>query len=162
MDWFLGILMLSILLAAVLFGARPLARHMRAKQAERAMNLFRLRREQLEAKFFDLASQRGKPRGVRWKACDWQNHVRFARDIQSGIITAFVSVHVSFEAITGSDMEDVEHVGLLRDGCAVFHYQNGNWGTGGRVLFNMNPSDAVEKLDSQYEELEERRSSPPA
>ena len=33
-------------------------------------------------------------------------------------------------------MEDVAAVGNIRDAAAVFHYQNGNWGTGGRALFN--------------------------
>jgi hypothetical protein len=32
----------------------------------------------------------------------------------------------------------------------VFHYQQGQWGTGGRALFNMNASDAVQRLAGQY------------
>ena len=31
-----------------------------------ALRVFRLQREMLEAKFFDLASTQGKPRGLRW------------------------------------------------------------------------------------------------
>ena len=41
---------------------RPLLRNMQGRTAQRAIALFRAQREQLEAKFFDLASRRGKPR----------------------------------------------------------------------------------------------------
>jgi hypothetical protein len=48
-------------------------------------------------------------------------------------------------------MEDVAAVSNIRDAAAVFHYQNGIWGTGGRALFNMNPADAVVRLQGQFE-----------
>lgn len=129
---------------------KPLAAHLRAREARRAVELFRLRREQLEAKFFDLAGRSGKPRGLRWKECDWQPEVAFARDARSGLLTAFVAVQIRFEAIAGGDMEDVEAVGDIRDASAVFHYRRGRWGTGGRALFNMSPRDAVSRLAGQY------------
>jgi hypothetical protein len=56
----------------------------------------------------------------------------------------FCGVNVSFEAIEGGDMEDVEAVSTIRDGSAMFHLQNGRWGSGGRILFNMNPSTAAQ------------------
>ena len=135
---------------AVLFW-KPLRTWQQKQEAEQATQAFRLQREQLEAKFFDLAASRGVPRGLRWLECDWQNDVTFARDIGSGLLTAFVAVNIRFEAIEGEDMEDVEAVGLVRDAAAVFHYQKGRWGTGGRPLFNMNPRDAVERLQGQFE-----------
>lgn len=129
----------------------PLRRRWRRWQTEQALRQFRIRRELLEAKFFERASSLGKPRGVRWLDCNWQESVKFARDRKTGLLTAFVAVNISFEAIEGGDMEDVEHVGLVRDAAAVFHYQKGRWGTGGRALFNMNPTDALSRLESQYE-----------
>ena len=33
---------------------------------------------------------------------------------------------------------------------AVFQYQRGRWGTGGRVLMNMNPAEAVIRLAGQF------------
>jgi hypothetical protein len=142
-----------VVIAVIVLGARPLLRVLQRRESEQAIRQFRVRREQLEAKFFELASQLGKPRDVRWKQCDWQPAVTFARDRQSGLLTAFVSVNVSFEAIAGGDMAEVEHVGLLRDGCAIFHYQNGDWGTGGRVVFNMNPAEALTRFEQQYESI---------
>jgi hypothetical protein len=145
---------LVAIVAALLVAGRPLLNWLRKKQARQAYEQFRVQREQLEAKFFDLASRLGKPRDLRWLDCDWQSGVTFGRDVQTGMLTAFVAVNVRFEAVEGGDMEYVEAVGLLRDAAAVFHYQDGNWGTGGRALFNMNPVDALNRLADQYEPVE--------
>lgn len=145
---------LVAVVAALLISGRPLLNWLRKKQAAQAYEQFRVQREQLEAKFFDLASRLGKPRDLRWLDCDWQSGVTFGRDVQTGMLTAFVAVNIRFEAVEGGDMEYVEAVGLLRDAAAVFHYQDGNWGTGGRALFNMNPADALDRLADQYEAVE--------
>jgi hypothetical protein len=42
-------------------------------------------------------------------------------------------------------------VGDIRDAAAVFHYRAGRWGTGGRALFNMDPHEAVVRLQGQFE-----------
>jgi hypothetical protein len=133
---------------------RPLIRRFRRARLQRAVRQFRFDREHLEAKFFELAAQSGKPRGLRWLACDWQNAVRFARDVRSGLLTAFVSVEVRFEAEEGGDMEDVAAVGTVRDACALFHWDGRHWGTGGRALFNMDAHSAVTRLEGQYSPVE--------
>lgn len=133
---------------------RPLIRRHRRNRLQRALRQFRFDREHLEAKFFELAAQSGKPRGLRWLACDWQNAVRFARDVRSGLLTAFVSVEVRFEAEEGGDMEDVAAVGTVRDACALFHWDGRHWGTGGRALFNMDAHSAVTRLEGQYAPVE--------
>ena len=74
--------------------------------------------------------------------------------MQSGLLTALVSIELHFEAIAGGDMEDVAAVGTVRDACALFHYQYGQWGTGGKALFNMNAGDAVAKLPGQFVAVE--------
>ncbi|HVJ69510.1 MAG TPA: hypothetical protein VM510_16150 [Caulifigura sp.] len=140
-----------VLFGIAAFGARPLLNLLRRREAEAARRLFKLRREMLEAKFFELASQGGKPRGLVWKECDWQEPVTFARDLESGLLTAFVGVEIHFEAVEGGDMEDVEAVSTIRDAAAVFHYRAGQWGTGGKALFNMNPQDAITRLEGQFE-----------
>ena len=140
-----------VVFAVVAFGARPLLNVLRRREAQAARKLFKVRREMLEAKFFELASRAGKPRGLIWKECDWQEPVTFARDLESGLLTAFVGVEIHFEAVEGGDMEDVEAVSTIRDAAAVFHYRQGQWGTGGKALFNMNPHDAVARLVGQFE-----------
>src|SRR5262245_55932651 len=141
--------------ATAVAAVRPLLRRWRRARYRRAMQQFRFDREHLEAKFFELASQSGKPRGLRWLACDWQNAVRFARDLRSGLLTAFVSVEVRFEAEEGGDMEDVAAVGTVRDACALFHWDGRHWGTGGRALFNMDAQAAITRLEGQYVPIEQ-------
>jgi hypothetical protein len=141
---------LIVLVAGVAAGWGPLVRWRERRETQQAMREFRLRREVLEAKFFDVASAQGKPRGLRWKCCDWQEAVTFGRDVHTHLLTAFVSVEIHFEAIEGGDMEGVEAVDTIREATAVFHYQKGRWGTGGKALFNMNPYDALTRLEGQY------------
>lgn len=142
-----------VVLVGVALAVKPLLRWLQRRETTRALAEFRLRREALEAKFFDLASRQGKPRGLRWKQCDWQSTATFGRDLQSQLLTAFVSVEIHFEAIEGGDMEDVEAVGTIRDATALFHYSNGQWGTGGKALFNMNADDALARLEGQFEPI---------
>jgi len=139
----------GVLVAALVWG--PLKKRRQAREMQRAMQAFKIQRELLEAKFFDLARSLGKPRGLRWIDCDWLDSVTFARDLNDGLLTAFLAVNISFEAIEGGDMEDVAAVGNIREAAALFHYRSGRWGTGGRALFNMNPHDAVTRLQDQYE-----------
>ncbi len=133
------------------FLVKPFRRFLRERDTKRGMAAFRIQREHLEARFFDMASALGKPRGLRWVDCDWQNEVAFGRDRETGLLTAFVGVNIRFEAIEGGDMEDVAAVSTIRDAAALFHYQNGRWGTGGRALFNMNPAEAISRLAHQFE-----------
>jgi hypothetical protein len=134
--------------------ARPLIRRYRRSRLQQAVRQFRFDREHLEAKFFELAAHSGKPRGLRWLGCDWQNAVRFARDVKSGLLTAFVSVEIRFAAEEGGDMEDVAAVGTVRDAAALFHWDGRHWGTGGRALFNMDANAAVSRLEGQYTPVE--------
>ncbi|MES2794055.1 MAG: hypothetical protein V4719_30860 [Planctomycetota bacterium] len=142
-------------IVAGLIARKPLQRWSRRRYAEQAVKNFRRQREMLEAKFFTMASALGKPRGLRWLDCQWQDQTTFARDRQTGMITAFVGVNIRFEAIEGGDMEDVAAVGTVREACALFHYQAGSWGTGGRALFNLDPQMAIDRFQNQYEPLEQ-------
>ena len=140
-----------VLLVAFVLAAPGLARRRRSRIQSRAVSGFRIEREHLEARFFDLARSRGIPRDLRWVECEWLEQVTFGRSVEDGMLTAFVGVNIRFEAVEGGDMEDVEAVGLIRDAAALFHYQHGRWGTGGRAMFNMDPQTAIERLAGQYE-----------
>ncbi|GIS61050.1 MAG: hypothetical protein CM1200mP2_32750 [Planctomycetaceae bacterium] len=148
----LVLIAVAVLSLVVFVLAAPLlVRHWQRGQQNMALDLFRMQREQLEAKFFDLARGRGIPRDLRWVECDWLDEVTFGRAIDDGMLTAFAGVNIRFEAIEGGDMEEVESVGLIRDAAAIFHFHNGRWGTGGRAMFNMDPHAAIERLAGQYE-----------
>ncbi|MDX1963994.1 MAG: hypothetical protein SFX18_12640 [Pirellulales bacterium] len=130
-------------------------RHGQGNHLLRAQRDFQLRREQLEAKFLDKAGSSGKPRGLRWLDCDFDNPIVFARDKRTGQLSAFVGVTISFEAIPGGGMEDVEAVGNLRAATAVFQLdEQGVWMTDGRAIFNLNPSEAVQYYQANLELIE--------
>jgi hypothetical protein len=110
---------------------------------ERSRRDFHRHRERLEAKFFDLAAASGKPRGLRWTDCTFDDDVTYARNRGSGELCAFVAVTIAFEVIEGGEMEDVEAVGNLRAATAVFRLEGGLWQTDGRAIFNLNPTEAI-------------------
>ena len=123
---------------------RPLRRRLLAKELARAQFLFHTQREQLEAKFHDLAAASGKPRGLAWETIDFENDVTYARQRDSGELSSLVGVTISFSAIAGGGMEHVEAVSNRRAATAVFIFRQGRWTTDGRTLFNLNPAEAVE------------------
>ncbi len=100
----------------------------------------------LQHEFLTAAEATGKPRGLHWKQCDLGEARLFARDSASGELIALVGATISFEAIAGGDMEDVEAVGNLRFATAIFVYRQGKWTTDGRVVFNLEPAQALERF----------------
>jgi len=139
--------------AAALLGWRPLRRLGKGIQIERARELFFLQRERLEAKFVTAAGASGKPRGLRWKDCDFENEIELARERKTGQLVALVSVTIAFEAIEGSDMEGLPAVGNLRNASAVFYFHRGQWHTTGKAVFNLNPVEVIEHFKNQYEHV---------
>ena len=125
--------------------------HLGRRRFAKAALDFRRQREYLEAKFFEIASQSGKPRGLRWSDCDFEDDVTYARDRQSGRLTAIVGVAIRFEAIEGGDMEDVPAVGNVRIGSAVFYRNDRRWQTSGRAVLNLNPQETIDYYGESLE-----------
>ena len=153
MLWWLILATLLLAGLVLLLFWRPLHSFGKAVQIERARELFKLQRERLEAQFLKSAAATGKPRGLRWKDCQWDDAVEFVRDRSSGQIAALVAVTIQFEAIEGSDMEGLPAVGNLRNASAVFFFQKGHWLTVGKAVFNMNPDEALAHFKNQYERV---------
>lgn len=130
-------------LAVLVFVLQRIRRQLERARYQRYCADFHLHRERLEAKFFELAGNSGKPRGLRWTDCSFEDEVTYARHRQSGELRAFVGVTIAFEAIEGGGMEEVEAVGNLRAATSVFRLDHGKWQTDGRAIFNLNPSEAV-------------------
>jgi hypothetical protein len=118
-----------------------------------ALTGFHAKRPELEALFLQAAAATGKPRGLRWKACEWDGTVEFAREKGTGQLAALAGVTIQFEAIEGGDMEGVAAVGNLRNASAVFFYHRGHWRTTGKAVFNLNPDEALKHFASQYDRL---------
>jgi len=121
--------------------------------ADVARRLFGQQRERLELQFFQTAASSGKPRGLRWKAIEWEPGVEFARERDTGRLAALVGITIQFEAIEGSDMEGLPAVGNLRNASAVFCFHRQRWHTTGRTVFNLNPDEALAHFHQQYERL---------
>ncbi len=121
---------------------------------ERARKLFHLRREWLEARLLTLAGQSGKPRGLEWTDCDFEDEVSFARDRHTGQLRALVGVTIKFRAIEGGGMEDNPNVERLKAASAVFYFDDDEWSTDGRVLFNLNPAQAIHHFRQELELVE--------
>ncbi len=115
---------------------------------------FHLRREWLEAHFLKLASDSGKPRGLAWAECDFQDGVAFARERHTGHLRALVGVTISFEALEGGGMEDNPNVGNLRAATAIFRFDGIEWTTDGRAIFNLNPAEAIKYYENELEFVE--------
>ena len=102
-------------------------------------------RERLNHEFLQAARATGKPRGLTWVDCNFQEGALFAFDRASGDIYALRGVTIRFEAIPGGGMEEVEAVSNLRYGTAVFAFRNKTWTTEGRTIFNLSPQESLEK-----------------
>jgi hypothetical protein len=123
---------------------------------------FDFQRPTLEQMFFTAAGASGKPRGLRWKSCDFGADIELARDRRSGEVLAFVPVTIAFEAIPGSDMEGLPAVGNLRCASAVFTWRGRRWVTAGRAVFNLAPAEAIRHFRQQYEPVNPDGTSPSA
>ena len=91
--------------------------------------------------------------GLRWKACDWDDSIAFAREKTSGRLAALAGVTIQFEAIEGGDMEGLPAVANLRNASAVFFLHRSRWHTTGKTVFNLNPNEVLTRFQNLYEPL---------
>jgi hypothetical protein len=145
--WFLALLFLAAAWLAWALLRPALFR----RRVERALKQFVRNREKLESQFFKAASESGKPRGLAWKQCAFQQGVTMARDRANGELVGLVGVTIGFEAIEGGGMEDVEAVGNLRAATAVFTHDGRGWTTQGRAVFNLEPRDVLMRYKSSLD-----------
>jgi hypothetical protein len=151
----------AVLAAVVtLMALRPIQARRRADRLARAQRDFHRQREQLEAKFIEHAASSGKPRGLRWVDVDFDDDVFYARDRRSQGLKALVAIEVSFEAIEGGGMEEVEAVSDVRAATAEFLHDGTRWRTAGRVYFNLGPDATVKYLEQDLELVAEEHASP--
>jgi hypothetical protein len=149
-PWLVGIVVIAFAAAAIeglrRFRARRILDRRRAAIAE-----FDAQLPALEGEFHAAAAATGKPRGLRWIKCRLDGPATFAVDRVNAELYALVGVTVSFEAIPGGGMEEVEAVSNLRAATAVFVHRDNRWTTDGRVVFNLDPAAT---LDHYRESLE--------
>lgn len=148
-PWLIWWIVVAVIVGGV--AAFVLRRRLKRKRRAEARERFPALRPDVERQFFEAASASGKPRGLRWKDVQFHEGQVFAVDRVSGALYALVGATISFEAIEGGPMEDVEAVGNLRAATAVFVFQNGRWTTDGRAVFNLLPEETVDRYQSALE-----------
>ncbi len=148
MDHLVKIVLVGVAIALV---AGWLWRRWRVAQLQAQRQLARLQfadeRAELEAVFLKAAAATGKPRGLAWEKCQLGDEHVFAVDRVTGELFAMVGATISFTAIAGGDMEDVEAVSNLRYATAVFVYRRGSWHSNGQAVFNLEPAQAVQHYE---------------
>jgi hypothetical protein len=150
--WFLAIV--ALVVAWLVWAlARPA---LFARHVARAVQQFAKHRQRLEHEFVTAAAATGKPRGLSWKECGFQPGVILARDRANGEFVGLVGVTISFEAIEGGGMEDVEAVGNLRAATAVFNWNGREWSTRGRAVFNLEPREVLERYRDSLDPIQHR------
>jgi hypothetical protein len=150
----------AVATVAVVLAVRPIQAARQAERLARAQRDFHRQREPLEAKFIERAAASGKPRGLRWLDVDFEDDVVYARDRRSGRLKALVAIDVSFEAVAGGGMEEVEAVSNVRAATAEFVHDGTRWQTAGRVYFNLVPTATVEYLCRDLELVAEEHAAP--
>lgn len=154
MDHLWPIILAAIAVVAAGFVLLMLRKPLRRRRQAAGREAFPAQRPRAERQFFDAAVASGKPRGLRWKECRFHEGQVFAIDRVSGAQYALVGVTVSFEAVQGGPMEDVEAVGNLRAATAVFVLHNGDWTTDGRAVFNLLPEETVARFQETLAPVE--------
>ncbi len=139
------------LLVVMIHVGRRWRRAQRQALVERAQREFPLQRQRVESQFRPQAASSGRPRGLVWKEVEFAEEVRLASNRQSDQLIALVSITISFEAVAGSEMEEVEAVGNLRAGTAVFYFEENRWQTRGRAIFNLDPPESLQHFQNQWE-----------
>ena len=121
-----------------------------APDYQEQVNQFESVRTELQDSFFQICSESGRPRGLRWKNCDFEEDVTLVIEKHSLNLHGFIPVVISFEAIPGGPMEDMEAVSNLRVGSALFVHTGENWATRGDVIYNLTPAEAIAHYRSNY------------
>lgn len=103
---------------------------------------------------FQKAASESAPRGLRLVDCEFSGEPLFAKDKNNGNLRGFLSVTIRFEAIPGGDMEDNPNVANLRAATALFHQEKTGWRPDGKILYNLEPADAIERFSHELTPIE--------
>jgi hypothetical protein len=124
------------MLAVWLLLRRPVRGLVEDFNVDRARDLFRLRREWLEARFLTELTRLNPIERLRWDEAQWHDEVVWARDRQTRRLLALIDVH--FEADPFSDFpEEPPH-----HATALFEFRKGRWHAEGKHFDEIRPDEA--------------------
>jgi hypothetical protein len=143
-----GILYLILIVALAVWAFKTWQRGRRRMDVERAAADFARDRVKLQEDFRAAADVSGKPRGLRWKSCEFQEGILLARDRANGQLVGLAAATIAFEAVAGGGMEEVEAVGNLRAGTAILSWNGHQWQATGKAVFNLEPREVLEQFQA--------------
>jgi hypothetical protein len=140
MSWIIsGGLVLICLVAAWLVLRGPLRQLSEDVNAERARDLFRQRREWLEADFLVALGKIDPTERLRWEDAHWHDEILWARDRQTRRLLALIGVHF------GTSLFDEWPDPASRHATALFEFRKGRWRAEGKRLDEIRPDEAVRR-----------------
>jgi hypothetical protein len=140
MSWIIsGGLVLVCLVAAWLILRGPLRQLSEDVHAERARDLFRQRREWLEADFLGALGKIDPTERLRWEDAHWHDEILWARDRQTRRLLALIGVHF------GTSLFDEWPDPNSRHATALFEFRKGRWYAEGKRLDEIRPDEAVRR-----------------
>ncbi len=107
---------------------------------------------ELQAEFFDAGENSGRPHGLRWLRCDWEEEYALVRDRISDEVVALAAVVLHLTPEPG-ETEAEANPTEPRLGSAVFFHAAGRWQTVGKVVLNLRPGEVAVHYADQYEPL---------
>ncbi len=135
MGWIIGGGVLpACVLATWLIFHRPLRLFLEELNANGARDLFRIRREWLEARFLSELAKKEPLLALLWEDGHWQDEVHWARDRRSRCLLALVAI--TFES--GEPYLDPP-----RYSTAIFEFRKGRWQAEGKRIDETRPADAL-------------------
>ena len=135
-----GVLATCVVAAALIL--RGPVRHLTEDvHAERARELFRKRREWLEADFLDALGKTSPTERLRWEDAHWHDEVLWARDRQTRRLLALIGVH--FDAGFLEDFPPADPI--THHATALFEFRNGSWQAEGKRLDELCPDEVVRR-----------------
>jgi hypothetical protein len=141
MGWIVwGGVLLTCLVAAWLILRGPLRQLSEEVHAERARELFRQRREWLEADFLGALAKADPPERLRWEDAHWHDEIHWARDRQTRRLSALIGVHFS-SGLFDDDFPDL----AARHATALFEFRKGRWHAEGKRLDEVRPDEVVRR-----------------
>jgi len=148
-----GLISAIVVAVATAYAMRPFWRRRAQLRLRGLLTRFALQREQLEARFFDVAADSGAPAGWRWETIEFARPISFARDRSTSRLSALVEVEIGLVPRHAPPLPFGEPAPRRQHATAVFQVSRGRWITKGRLIDNMSPREALHRFPDRYEAL---------
>ncbi len=145
-----------------LFRKKATQNRVREEQKNLAEELWQKQKGPLQIKIIEQLRLTGKPRGLIWNSCEYQDDAILFWHPKRKSWLAVVAVAISFSAILYTtdnnsencenidlnkfDMSDNPNVTIPKHGCACFELQDSCWQFFGRILFNLSVDQSTNLL----------------